>query len=130
MREGVFFCTVFSTFCLFYMYTICILLCSFCAFFNTIFTYKNNNNKKNLSSIEQTKIEVPYGIQPLYIQGIQRLKKKDTKRRPNGKMYHNGLYNSSRKDNIGFSDSSDSWKSIVMEILVEVYEVGLTNYDK
>ena len=45
-------------------------------------------------------------------------------------MYHNGLYNSSRKDNIGFSDFSDSWKSIVMEILVEVYEVGLTNYDK
>lgn len=48
-------------------------------------------------------------------------------------MYHNGLYNSSRKDNIGFScrlDSSDSWKSIVMEILVEVYEAGLTNYDK
>lgn len=89
--------------------------------------------KKNLSSIEQTKIEVPYGIQPLYIQGIQRFKKKDTKRRPNGKMYHNGLYNSSRKDNIGFScrlDSSDSWKSIVMEILVEVYEAGLTNYDK
>ncbi|RVX21122.1 hypothetical protein CK203_002241 [Vitis vinifera] len=27
-------------------------------------------------------------------------------------------------------DSSDSWKSIVMEILVEVYEAGLTNYDK
>ena len=36
VREGVFFCTLFSTFCLFYLYMTCILLHSFHAFFNTI----------------------------------------------------------------------------------------------
>ena len=50
------------------------------------------------------------------------------------KKYHNGPYNSSRKGQYWIlmqrSDSSYLRKFIVVEILVEVYKVGLANYYK
>ena len=42
VREGVFFCTFFSTFYLFYLYATCILLRSFCAFLIQFLTYQKN----------------------------------------------------------------------------------------
>ena len=39
VREGVFFCTFFSTFYLFYLYATCILLRSFCAFLIQFLSY-------------------------------------------------------------------------------------------